>query len=615
MFFWFTDNGNVEDEGFLLSNALAHGEDTLRGDHTVGSGGLAAVPLPAIVKTQTGTEDTLDYGSGSGFSGDGQEAELWSWQPAFTSDGTGFYNEGDGSLEVLPPPDLEVTGDDEEGVVVESPTTTRSLVAMEVEFTDAPLKQTTTVTAFEESLLDRAIATEDPFLDQVLVTPHLSTDLRHLTTTAAPVYLPKATLTVQTVEASGIYEDSLSETHTIAAPIIDSPEPDSWTLEAPVIVEPTDSVVELHETSDVVEVTATAKIELPVTTVGSKTKDASEKVDEVIVVPEVPDTSVPTIERLPIFVQAVTAKDTPGLDTGTEEPAKLKELSERHKLLFPEYSDHAEVEILEEQHIGMTDPTTTAVLEVEAMDKDLIVDEVMVITTTTATPVLTESVSADHSSSIALSPEKDSPFTRVSDSAPEDEELNHHEHPNHEDGEKVPTSIATSSVPQSTPSVVVSNERERSATYITERSPGASAQDKDLVTTLMEVDTDILQTTTSSLREVKGSNPATELQAFEHGLSDTPNINVSFDLFSVATEGDSSGFSSGAQGSDLDSIALPTRPGRALTVFFSLRVTNMAFSMDLFNKSSPEYKALEQRFLELVRTQRIWNQDIYYYNM
>ncbi|KAM4700079.1 interphotoreceptor matrix proteoglycan 2 isoform 2-T2 [Discoglossus pictus] len=39
---------------------------------------------------------------------------------------------------------------------------------------------------------------------------------------------------------------------------------------------------------------------------------------------------------------------------------------------------------------------------------------------------------------------------------------------------------------------------------------------------------------------------------------------------------------------------------RALVVFFSLRVTNMIFSEDLFNKNSPEYKALEQRFLELL---------------
>lgn len=40
--------------------------------------------------------------------------------------------------------------------------------------------------------------------------------------------------------------------------------------------------------------------------------------------------------------------------------------------------------------------------------------------------------------------------------------------------------------------------------------------------------------------------------------------------------------------------------GKELVVFFSLRVTNMVFSDDLFNKSSQEYKALENRFLELV---------------
>uniref|UniRef100_H3A317 Interphotoreceptor matrix proteoglycan 2 n=1 Tax=Latimeria chalumnae TaxID=7897 RepID=H3A317_LATCH len=59
---------------------------------------------------------------------------------------------------------------------------------------------------------------------------------------------------------------------------------------------------------------------------------------------------------------------------------------------------------------------------------------------------------------------------------------------------------------------------------------------------------------------------------------------------------------------DMASVAKPTSegaknsslPARALVVFFSLRVTNMMFSEDLFNKSSPEYKALEQRFLELL---------------
>ncbi|KAJ8389355.1 hypothetical protein AAFF_G00120630 [Aldrovandia affinis] len=40
--------------------------------------------------------------------------------------------------------------------------------------------------------------------------------------------------------------------------------------------------------------------------------------------------------------------------------------------------------------------------------------------------------------------------------------------------------------------------------------------------------------------------------------------------------------------------------GKELVVFFSLRVTNMMFSDDLFNKSSPEYRSLESTFLELL---------------
>ncbi|XP_035278905.1 interphotoreceptor matrix proteoglycan 1-like [Anguilla anguilla] len=40
--------------------------------------------------------------------------------------------------------------------------------------------------------------------------------------------------------------------------------------------------------------------------------------------------------------------------------------------------------------------------------------------------------------------------------------------------------------------------------------------------------------------------------------------------------------------------------GKELVVFFSLRVTNMMFSEDLFNKNSSEYRSLENTFLELL---------------
>ncbi|XP_069929962.1 interphotoreceptor matrix proteoglycan 1 isoform X2 [Oryctolagus cuniculus] len=47
------------------------------------------------------------------------------------------------------------------------------------------------------------------------------------------------------------------------------------------------------------------------------------------------------------------------------------------------------------------------------------------------------------------------------------------------------------------------------------------------------------------------------------------------------------------------SMTIATR-GQELVVFFSLRVANMPFSNDLFNKSSLEYQALEQRFTQLL---------------
>lgn len=77
-------------------------------------------------------------------------------------------------------------------------------------------------------------------------------------------------------------------------------------------------------------------------------------------------------------------------------------------------------------------------------------------------------------------------------------------------------------------------------------------------------------------------------------------IQYGYGLINHTEDGSTSFPFSVAHGTDQVSIAMPANPGRALMVFFSLRVTNMIFSEDLFNKSSPEYKALEQRFLELV---------------
>ncbi|XP_065818571.1 interphotoreceptor matrix proteoglycan 2 isoform X2 [Labrus bergylta] len=98
-----------------------------------------------------------------------------------------------------------------------------------------------------------------------------------------------------------------------------------------------------------------------------------------------------------------------------------------------------------------------------------------------------------------------------------------------------------------------------------------------------------------------------EIQTIDEDPDDATTGDQEYDLIQYGyglinhTEDGSTSFPFGvAHGTDQASIAMPSNPGRALMVFFSLRVTNMIFSDDLFNKSSPEYKALEQRFLELL---------------
>uniref|UniRef100_A0A3Q4HHE4 Interphotoreceptor matrix proteoglycan 2b n=1 Tax=Neolamprologus brichardi TaxID=32507 RepID=A0A3Q4HHE4_NEOBR len=395
-----TDFRNYITEALHKDNFMTNNTLETQGDPLLLENGTILNTLPQ----QTIPGLTQNDGSGSGSSGDDQEADLWTWQTSVT-----FSDNEGGSLDMLPPPDLEETEEEDIdlGEVAVEPLTTKKsvLVDMGVEF----ILKATAAPVFEEASSEGHI--EKHFPDEVLVTPHISTDPRYSTTTHAPVFSPKETLavgfSVQTVEASGMYDDySLTEPQTPVGVVTDSPEPGAWTQEEAVFPGPSDLAIGLHKTTEEVEVPSETTIELSMVTTESKYDTRHEDLSE---------TSVHTL-----------------------------------------FSD-----------------------------------------------------------------------------------------------------------PQSKPAVVVP----------------------------------------SSVQKVDDHVPLTELQPFEHGVSDVPSIAVSFDVFQyggVSVEGESSGFSSGAQASDLDAIALPTRPGRALTIFFSLRVTNMVFSMDLFNKSSPEYKALEQRFLQLL---------------
>lgn len=94
----------------------------------------------------------------------------------------------------------------------------------------------------------------------------------------------------------------------------------------------------------------------------------------------------------------------------------------------------------------------------------------------------------------------------------------------------------------------------------------------------------------------KENHSSTAHKSLIPGNPSITDLDMSFDIIQYDDNG--SGFN---HGNDMASVAMPASPGRALMVFFSLRVTNMKFSQDLFNKSSSEYKTLERQFLDLVR--------------
>lgn len=103
------------------------------------------------------------------------------------------------------------------------------------------------------------------------------------------------------------------------------------------------------------------------------------------------------------------------------------------------------------------------------------------------------------------------------------------------------------------------------------------------------------------MEDSKMADVNNSVSIFHQGFSESASFDVSFDLFSEEAAEGSSGFSSVAipglvQGPDQ---VFGSR-GKALTVFFKLRVTNMVFSTSLFNKSSQEYRQLEQRFIQLL---------------
>ncbi|MED6253964.1 hypothetical protein ATANTOWER_010037 [Ataeniobius toweri] len=463
------NGGNIEDEGFLLTISANAVDDHQVEDQTVGPEG-PAVSIPPTVTAPIPSEATFDLGSGSGFSGDAQESYASSWETTETSHVN--HDRGVNSQDVLPPPDLEMDTDDEIAAVEPPTTEIADLFEKGEESQDTAVSQVTTP-ASEQSFLDEH--TEKPSLDKVLEMP-LSTVPQDLT--VGQVLLPStqetvtADLSVQTVEASGFHEDySLIDPQTSAVPVMASSEPRSWT--------PADSGIRRQDSTESVEETTDRESEVQdVRVVSESTKEMR---NEEVVVPEAP----PTVD-LPSFVeiQAVTVSEF-SFETATGKPEQVEVLAEKSDPPLPEKRAPNKIEILEEQHLD-TPYSTTAAPSAESPDHDLVVDQVIVVTTSTASPVPTLPAASELSISVEHSPEKDSPFTRVSNTVPEDEDLFHHEHLTHDEFTDVSTSSPSLDIAQST-SAVVEMKTEKAPTYSGERSSGASAPDQHLGTTPGEV--------------------------------------------------------------------------------------------------------------------------------
>lgn len=572
----------------------------------------------------TSQSDFIDLGSGSGFSGDHLGPDIWPWvsgtsQEVFTDD----EDDDDNEDEVHQPQENQESIEEQ----------------LEPPHQDIPPDET--------------------FLDRVLVTQDIRTHPHYTTTDQAPVFLTMETLTVelslQTQVAPEQYDDYFpDESTTVGTHVTIRPLLHVYTSAEAQDVDATQSpdTVSSPTDKDYTELLVTPNLIPPSTAVAANkytTSTDNKQIQETVgasvvtLASTTKSNETPTTTQLPVILDIDTVSEE-GSTTYSEavEPV-TKGITELPVLLWTEVEGLDEVKILDEKIESIKlEPTESTVTKLS--EEDLVGDEILVATTAPTT-IATDGPSLDHSAS--LSPEKDSPFTRISHSSiDEDEPLPE------STTEPLPTQSTTHSVLQETTSETPTDAvHTYVATVAEEPVSSENVEDGNSTTILSSSTMSLIPDVSEHLETVSSTNvpsfynptfrptdkivnpeETSDNSVQEHtagsisditGLtlpselvnSDTttmkvpppvnPNITefeVSFDIFPFDGpshgEDDGSGF---ARETDLASIALPASPGRALIVFFSLRVTNMRFSEDLFNKSSTEYKALEQQFLELVR--------------
>ncbi|KAL7833973.1 hypothetical protein AOLI_G00289330 [Acnodon oligacanthus] len=613
------NDGTIQEEGFLETTTTAKAtlNTMVQEAHPTKSTKSENPPVGPSHMEET---VEADLGSGSGFSGDGQELDIWPWMQENPSESSEEDFQQTDRTTHIPREEHEKKKDEEE---------------MEPEI-PAP-----------------DVTSENPFLHRIIVTQDILTHPQYTTTDQAPVFWTMETLTVelsmQTQEAPGIYGDYYpSELSTLVPTVTDTPLHIYTTAESPVIdgitfqnPDTSENMFEYEDVQDTIDLTTASTVEV--------TSEATSFSDNHLENIATEGNSILAVTELPavLNVQVVTVEG-PTADPSVNEKPVIEDVTELPVVFGSEQEkSDTEVEVIEEEGGDVVlEVTETPVLEIS--NEEMGQDEIMVVTTELPL-VVTEEPSIDPST--PLSPEKESPFTRISDSDPvEDASLLY------STTEPLPTHPSTPFVPAKTTSQTVDTDTETGFAHIDDPvepeemgkdggdlSPviplsttsvifnGTESSKRDRPSTIVppffqptfrptdriidtEVSSDgdldedgVLSTTSISDLILSRENEDYVSGTTQARIPDNPSItdlDVSFEILqydsSIHYDENGSGLTHGTDMGGVAMPAMPAGPGRSLMVFFSLRVTNMIFSEDLFNKSSAEYKALEQRFLELL---------------
>ncbi|TSK67284.1 Interphotoreceptor matrix proteoglycan 2 [Bagarius yarrelli] len=443
-----------------------------------------------------------------------------------------------------------------------------------------------------------------PSLTQAFPTHH-----QHTTTEQVPVPFTMKTLMVelsaQTKEAPEISNDISGELSTFAA-VTEPPGQVHLTIRSPTIEGPTGQSIEINPKNENYLGTTS-----PSLTTAMLKQEVSTKAKSV-------DSSTTTLQQATEPPSAVT------FDIDTEEafsivPATMGQPIIEGVTHLPEISEfeisNDQVEIIKDITFEVTQDSV-----LKFLDKDFAEEKIIMVSVEPA-ELFTEATNVDFSTQRLT---KQSPFTKIFDytlvknsspvpspvipskpydlSIPDAMMSSSRSTVNAATQNEAfgPTETSTSNVKLFTASRLSTTERELQSTTVhpTTIQPTDKTIDSGVFRDDRLPTNDLISTPSISdlisLPENKDNDSSTAPSHISYS-SNISDIDVSFDIIQYDDNG--SGFS---HGNDMASVTMPVDPGRALTVFFSLRVTNMIFSPDLFNKSSSEYKTLERQFLELL---------------